>query len=515
MGSRRSSFTVEPPSTTPEREWHPQQLAIFDWFETSFVSGNSRLVKDLIVNACAGTGKTTTLIEGVNRAPDQYVLVCAFNKNIADELTARTTRENVDAKTLHSLGYFFIRREWSRIPVAERGARAEQLTQAVVPANTPLPIRKLINVLHTKGRDLIPTSYSVKELALLAVEHDLEPDEGWGIYTAEWIAQVAYDAMRYAAETPPSYDVGVDFADMMFLPFTWNLLEAMYDLVVVDEMQDMSKPQLQMAQAVCRGRMAGFGDRRQAIYGFRGADTDSLDRIKTELQAGELPLTITYRCAQAVAREAQKLVPAIEAATSNPEGSVSAVDYTAMLTDVSGGNFILSRLNAPLVTITLRLLLMRKKARMRGRDIGAGLVGLIRRLTRNVTSTSITVLEERLDEWERKTTTKLAGAGLRDQADKVRDQAAMVRAFAEDCTSIVSLVQDIEKLFVDTADADTVICSSIHKAKGLEAPTVYVLQETLYRRGVTPEEENLDYVATTRAKTHLRKVYGVPGQERR
>jgi ATP-dependent exoDNAse (exonuclease V) beta subunit len=302
----------------------------------------------------------------------------------------------------------------------------------------------------------------------------------------------------------------------MFLPLTWDLLTRDYDLVVVDEMQDMSKAQLLMAQAVCRGRIAGFGDRRQAIYGFRGADTGSMDRIKAELQAGELPLTITYRCSQAVTRRAQALVPAIEAAPSNPEGSVSEVTYTDMLMAAQPGDFILSRLNAPLVSATLRLLLMRKKAKMRGRQIGQGLIGLIRRLTRgNLSAITITVLEERLDTWERKTVTKLLAGNQRDLAEKVRDQAAMIRAFSEDAPSVQRVVTDIEQLFTDVEDSDLVLLSSIHKAKGLEASTVYVLQETLYRRGITDEESNCEYVSVTRAIEHLKIVTGVPGMEKR
>ena len=74
--------------------------------------------------------------------------------------------------------------------------------------------------------------------------------------------------MKWAAENEPTYDIGIDYPDMMFLPFAWDLLTPDYDLVVVDEMQDTSKAQLLMAQTVCRGRIAGFGDRHQAIYGI-------------------------------------------------------------------------------------------------------------------------------------------------------------------------------------------------------------------------------------------------------
>ena len=67
-------------------------------------------------------------------------------------------------------------------------------------------------------------------------------------------------------------------------------------------------------------------------------------------------------------------------------------------------------------------------------------------------------------------------------------------------------------LFSDTGIASAVVCSSIHRAKGLEARRVFLLRPTLYPRlpkGVTqtPEqaqqERNAHFVAITRAQETL------------
>jgi superfamily I DNA/RNA helicase len=79
---------------------------------------------------------------------------------------------------------------------------------------------------------------------------------------------------------------------------------------------------------------------------------------------------------------------------------------------------------------------------------------------------------------------------------------------------IIGLFKD-----VGTAREDTVTCSSVHKAKGLEADRVWVLRPDLMpfpkaRPGEEMlQEENLKYVAYTRVKQELRTVR--PPEEKR
>ena len=59
-------------------KWSEQQESIFGWFREG--EGN------LVVRARAGTGKTTTIIEAITYAPEEKILLAAFNRKIADEL---------------------------------------------------------------------------------------------------------------------------------------------------------------------------------------------------------------------------------------------------------------------------------------------------------------------------------------------------------------------------------------------------------------------------------------------
>ena len=126
--------------------WSDQQQKIFGWFSKSLPVNSDHLV----VRARAGTGKTTTIIEGIKHAPESSILLAAFNKRIATELEVRLEGTNAEAKTLHSIGFSFLRRYWSSIGVEKRnGARQLTLAEQVCGTRAPESVIKLVGTLHS------------------------------------------------------------------------------------------------------------------------------------------------------------------------------------------------------------------------------------------------------------------------------------------------------------------------------------------------------------------------------
>lgn len=467
----------------------------------------------LIVRARAGTGKTTTIVEGVDRAPESAILVCAYNKKIAEELTKRVTNPRVSVKTLHAVGYAAVRRFRERITCDFSSTRADVLTDRVCPT-APDAIKRLVSKLHTKGREVAPHAERAGDLTALQIQFECEPSEQWQeSYSSANIEELALAAMELAANVKSGE--AIDGSDMIFLPVRNGWLTKQFDLVVVDEAQDMTTAQLEIAQGVCRGRICVVGDDRQAIYGFRGADSGSLDRLKTELNAAELGLTTTYRCGRVIVELARTLVPDFAAGAENPEGEVQELAGDQLTLTASAGNFILSRLNAPLVGIAMQLLRAGKRTRIAGRDIGAGLKALIRKLK----ATSVPNLLTKIGTWEAREVHRLEAilsaskngkrATLEAKIEAVHDQAEMLVSLTDSAKNVVEVEARIDALFVDDGlgDATVVTCSSVHRSKGLEADRVFVLADTL--RSNTREEENICYVAYTRAKRTLVMVRGM------
>ena len=496
-----------------EHKWSEQQENIFNWFETGNLGDAGSYNRNLIVRARAGTGKTTVIIEGVKRAPEKSILICAFSKIIQEELLIRIGRDypHIQAKTLHSVGYSCVRRFRERIGVKFNDERAVKLTETVCGSRAPDSVKRLVTKLHTKGREIAPHAEHLGDLTNIAIEFDCIPDESWSNsgFDLDYVEMKALEAMEFAANIQSGEFI--DGSDMVYLPIRNGWLTGQFDLVVADECQDLTTAQLEIAQGVMRseGRICLVGDDRQAIFGFRGADSGSLDRLKQELHAAELGLTITYRCGKSIVRLAQELVPDFESGPDNPEGLISEISTKDLVKEAGPGNFILSRVNAPLVGTAMQLLRAGKRTRVAGRDIGKGLINLVRKLH----ATSVPDFLRKIESWETREIGRLQTllskaingrkSTIQSKIEGVQDQTEMLLNLADGAKNINEMNDRIENLFTDDGlgVGGMITCSSVHRAKGLEADKVFILRDTL--RYYNQEESNIIYVAETRSKSEL------------
>lgn len=504
----------------------PQQEAILAWFrkDRNFFDTHSVFVDvdgHLVGIARAGVGKTTVIIWGVKVAPERSILIAAFSKLIQLTLEKKIREQepgqpfldtsHIKALTLHSVGFSAVRKFRDNIKVEFGSLRADTLTEAVCGRHVPDTIKRLVSKLHTKAREIAPHAKFPGELIDIAIKFECEPEQEWANsgFPLEKVESYALAAMELAADVK-SGDT-IDGSDMIFLPVRNGWLYPQYDLVVIDEAQDMTTAQLEVAQGVLRpgGRIAVIGDNRQAIFGFRGADSESLDRLSVELNAGRLGLTTTYRCARAIVGIAQHYVPDFEAGPNNPEGEILNIPSVDLVPQAGPGDFILSRVNAPLVSIAMKLLKAGKRTQIAGKDIGKGLIALVRKFK----ARSVPDFLQKVAMWETRETTRLEGMlakaeerrkqTIRSKMGDIVDQAEMLTSLAEDAKNVDSIINKITDLFTDDGlGAEGMItCSSVHKAKGLEAKKVFILEDTL--RNYSIEEQNICYVAITRAKETL------------
>jgi superfamily I DNA/RNA helicase len=154
----------------------------------------------------------------------------------------------------------------------------------------------------------------------------------------------------------------------------------------------------------------------------------------------------------------------------------------------------------------MSLLRSGKRTQVAGRDIGKGLQTLINKFK----ARTVPELLNKIRAWESKEVSRMLAQDREDRVEAIHDQAEMLVSLTDGAVNVADVVDRVEALFTDDGlgVAGVITCSSVHRSKGLEASTVYVLYSTLYPRGTSREEENIEYVAITRAINRLVKVVG-------
>jgi len=463
--------------------WTPQQELIFDAIENG--------TGDIFVNAGAGTGKTTTIVEAANRANAPRMCFLAFNKSIATELAERLPND-VEAKTFHALGFAAIRSNGVRTKVNNK--KVWEIIETLLGKDFyAQPLVRLVGLV--KGSMIEGTDR--RSIVSLIDEYDIQFENGDEVKALEAMPAILNMCRNQAYH--------IDFDDMIWLPLVENYVFPQFDMMFVDEAQDFNEMQRQLIKEclAANGRVVVVGDPNQAIYGFRGADSNSMERFKEDLRArgreiSEFPLSVSWRCPQTVVKEANRYVSDFTCPDSAIEGSV--VENASF--NPQRGDIVLCRYNAPLVNAFYQMILEGRSCYILGRDMTKGLINHVKKICRNERTTTpefIALLEQNTSMM----LAKLRDAGKDNQANNLEDKVECIRIFASRTNTVGEIISEIKKVF-DGNDSGDVMLSTVHKAKGLEADNVYILAtERMPHPKGGHEENNICYVAITRAKQNL------------
>jgi hypothetical protein len=478
----------------------------------------------IMINAYAGCGKSSTLELLAKALPPTPMLALAFNVAIKKELEARFPA-NVTIKTLNGLGHA----AWGgaigkRCEVDDRKvgklvtdlAKGEGLRLSTEAWNS---VKSLVDSARQAG--LVPSIFLQKGLV---------PDtpETWQELNSGLFPECEYPDLARAVlcqSIKLAMAGKIDYDDQIYMSCLFDGSFPRFSLILVDEAQDLSTLNHIMVKRCAgpTGRLIVVGDRKQAIYAFRGADSSSMDSLKAlRPEWMELPLTTTFRCAKSIVARQQEHAPGYNAFATNPEGEIlswwkeedPSWDWEAVKEATPKGHTaVLCRNNAPLLSLAFKLIRAGVGCHMRGREIGKGLVSLSKKIIKDDSTPRETCLAL-VDEWISRETRLAQANGKEPKVAAVTDRGECLLAVLEhpSVDTAGSLRRALESLFAkDTG----VTLSTIHKAKGLEWETVVVLDpwripSKFAQRAASlgdtrqiEQEYNLRYVAETRAKRTL------------
>jgi len=460
-----------------------QQQAILDCIENTD--------DHLIISAGAGTGKTTTIVEAAQSIGNVKAAFLAFNKSIATELNNKLP-DGVEAKTFHAFGFAAIRSAGIKTKV--NNYKLNNIIKDLLGDDYYFaPLKKLVSLV--KGSLIEGTD--VKSINQLIDKYNIN----FGSDREEVIGIQSIPAILTLCRTQTHI---IDFDDMIWMPLVNNYPLPQYDVLFVDEAQDFNESQrVMISKCVNGGRCIIVGDENQAIYGFRGADSQSIDMFRQRLKTGtrkisEFPLSISWRCPNTVVKEANRYVKSLQAADNAIDGSV-VVDAPFF---PQKGDIVLCRYNAPLISAFYDLISQGKSAYILGRDMTKGLITAVQKISKN-NNMGVDEFKNLFSQDFKYNYSRLMSINKENQAMALEDKKDCIMIFVEKATTVGGIIEEIKKVF-DGKDHGDIMLSTVHKAKGLEADNVYILAtERMPHPLGNNEENNICYVAITRAKKNL------------
>lgn len=520
---------------------------------------------NMLVNALAGSGKSTTacMLSEHSKTSDLYI---AFNASVVEEFKKKIKNPKTKVMTMHSLAYsimlYNVEQESKDSGEKPKGFGSQRSKRTVSLDN--FKPHKILDEEITKRygryiefakRVFLKDNYvnlynlcrltltdmsSNKDVSRLINDHVLflyYGDEG---YSAPDISEITSTLKILDTKSKQQFETQgvIDFTDMLWITFNklkydnWEVpYWALYTNIYCDEVQDFSNIQLNFLKFIKRtkGRYVFIGDFHQAIYNFAGANAQAFNQIPKMFAPVEtFDLPICYRCAKShLSRVNREYGIPILPCDNAPMGFVKTIDKNKISEYAKAGDMVISRKNKWIAEVVLDLARNGTPIFIEDKEM----VEAIKRQILSSKCTSVGTLEKFLQKVISNYNKKLfeivsknareggheeehleAVAEANSKIDNTSFLLEILKGYLENhasSDSVSKFSNFIDKLLNTTPSPNCVRLCSIHKAKGLEATNVFVLNEAKINydfrnsKEQNIQEKNLSYIATTRAKEGL------------
>lgn len=557
--ARRVAPAREPAAAAPEVVPAGVPVPVPEGLDPDQAAAAAVVDGPLLIVAGPGTGKTRTLTHRLaaivrdHGVPPGNCLAITFTRRAAEELRERLTgllgerAAELTVATFHRLGLDLLRERHKDAGLTDDFEVADESRRTVV-------LRELLpDVTPAELRRAAESVSRAKRTAAAAFAAASAGEPGPEVDGDTELAD-RYDTALRAAGL-------VDFDDLLVLPV--RLLAGSPDVVehcrdrfrwvCVDEYQDVDELQYRLLRLLCPptgpANLCAIGDPDQAIYAFRGADVGFFLRFRQDYPAARVvALTRNYRSSPVIVAGA---LAAIRPSSLVPDRSLRAVRDKA--TDgalITVRSTVDAEDEARFVVRTIEELLggssfhAHDSGRVRSDGVGGGLsfddIAILYRTGSQATPVMAELAREGLP-FQRRSHDRLrdhpgvravlpylerAGTPTGELLRSATEHAvAQLPEAEEDLRAALGLLLPLAQRYpadpagllaelalgseVDTWDprADRISLLTLHAAKGLEWPVVFVVGCAdgvlpLHRAEET-EERRLFFVGVTRAQAHL------------
>jgi len=467
---------------------------------------------DIKINAVAGSGKTTTIIEYAKSRPENSrILYLAFNKSVKLEAAKKFSQKglkNVHVETAHSLAFKHVVNK-QRYQIKAHGYKSHEIAELLQLQGNGEKLAEYIIAHHINK--CVACFCNSDQLRVQDVNYlDTISEPRAKTFVTTFYQEIIKQSRLFLKKMDEGeIEITHDFYLKKFQLSNPNLK---YDYILFDEGQDASPAML----AVFLNQQATkviVGDTHQQIYGWRFA-VNSLEQVNFKT----FYLSTSFRFGQDIANLAMDLLQFKEHV-----GPYEPIAITGVGTNQeSNSKAVIARTNLGLLLRAIEYITENSQAEgmyLEGNihsytyaDEGAALYDVLKLFNRRTHSIKDKLIRSMKSLQE-----------LEDYVKKTEDMqlGMMVEIVRKYKNRIPGLIQKLKDRHVEDHEKEqaAVIFSTVHRCKGMEYDQVqlvhdFITEEKIIEafkkypedtidRAKLNEEINLLYVAVTRAKSKL------------
>lgn len=260
---------------------------------------NSDIKSNIILRACAGSGKTFSAVERVkfliaNGVDPSKILFFSYTKAAVEEFRSRLNNEQIKITTIHA----FCQGMLAKMKKFKNVVEIYEFISWYKEKNRPKPSAS--NQVKIKFYELINNLYeNAQFISAEITSFKLQMAEGIKTKKPDFLDE--YNKFKKETKTRDFSDMLIEIRDLLKENKWLVMFRNKYDYILVDEFQDTSAIQMDILLKLNAKYYTLIGDIGQSIFGYSGANAMMvMEMLKKRRQVQEMTLSINFRSSIAV-----------------------------------------------------------------------------------------------------------------------------------------------------------------------------------------------------------------------
>lgn len=288
--------------------------------QLSFI--NADIKSNIILRACAGSGKTFSAVERVKFLISQGVdpskiLFFSYTKAAVEEFRNRLQNEQIKITTIHA----FCQGMLGKMKKFKKVIEIYEFITWYKEKHRPKPSAS--NQIKIKFYELINELYENAEyISAEITSFKLQSAEGIKCKKPNFLDE--YNKFKKETKTRDFSDMLIELRDLLKENKWLVMFRNKYDFILIDEFQDTSGIQMDILLKLNAKYYTLIGDVGQSIFGYSGANAVRvMDMLRKRRQVNEMTLSVNFRSLKSIVQNSNNYSTLKAISSKEEEGIVN------------------------------------------------------------------------------------------------------------------------------------------------------------------------------------------------